>query len=91
MMNIHLGPVGERAISFGHENYNGGVNVERMAARGLANAAHLQPVGALQAPQVGLQASPAGSFGQAIGQNPANTPGLGAWNAEGVRTLKNMP
>ena len=93
VMNIHLSPVGAHAISFhsGPEGYSGAVNVARMAARGLASAARPQPFPVMHAPQLGVQAAPGGGFGQAIGQNPANTPGLGAWNLEGVKALNRMP
>jgi len=96
VMHIHLSDVEPHAISFhsGPDGYMGGVDssrmVQRAAERRLASAARPTPFQAPQAPQLGLQASPAGGFGQMFGQNPADTPGLGAGNVEGAKTLARM-
>jgi hypothetical protein len=94
VMNIHLSPVGQHAISF-HSvgDYSGAVDqarmVQRAAERRLASAARPTPFPMPNAPQLGSQASPAGGFGQMLCQGQA--PGMSAWNAEGATTLARMP
>jgi hypothetical protein len=90
VLNLHLSPVGDHALNLSH---TGGVNadwVRNAASHALHADARPVPFRSMPAPQVGAQAAPAGGFGQVIGQNPADTPGIGAWNAEGVKTLRNM-
>jgi hypothetical protein len=67
-MNIHLSPVGAHAINLTHTD-SGGINVERMAARGLqADARPANPF-MPQAPSIAGLGGP-DQFGALIGQLP---------------------
>jgi hypothetical protein len=72
VLNIHLGRVGEHAISFGHENYSGGVDASRMVQRQASHALHADarptPFPVMHAPQVAAAAP--NTFGGLLGQMP---------------------